>query len=126
MQVHLAQTGSVDATNLPGLLQLLRRECCVLLAQPAYECCERPLGGLLMLAAPGALPIVFQRRLPGVLCIRVDDAPLLQCVVEVLFVEMTVHADEVAPLVQVLALHIGLQAFWQLHGAAVGGEVLVP
>ncbi|MND99991.1 hypothetical protein D3C76_630220 [compost metagenome] len=77
MQVHLAQAGSVDATNLPGLLQLLRRECCVLLAQPAYECCERPLGGLLMLAAPGALPIVFQRRLPGVLCIRVDDAPLL-------------------------------------------------
>ncbi len=110
-QVHPAQVVGVDAAEAAGLRKLFWRERGICLAKTACQLREWPLAGLFMLAAPGTLGIVRQRGLPGIGRVGVNDPPLLQVVIEALFEELTIHADEMPALVQVLAKRIGLQGF---------------
>ncbi|MNY47879.1 hypothetical protein D3C86_1831790 [compost metagenome] len=92
--MHLAQGVVFDATGLGDVEQLLIGEALGDVADAPQQRQAIPCSRALQRMAPGAVPVVFEDRLPGLLVRRMPDAPFLQRWVKGCFIDLAALPDK--------------------------------
>lgn len=110
LDMHVAQHVVVDPADLGSLCQAGIVQALGQNADAPQQLATLPMQRLFTLELPGAVTVVFERRLEGVVVVRVPDSPLLKTGIIALLVQLAIQADVQLIVQRVLPQGIGRQA----------------